>query len=141
MTAEPLHVLVVDDDYHSAVVLFEHVQSMGLPIYCRMVDALPASECEIEPQIVVLDPELWNIEPRSLIRKVRQRFPFARVVAFTRAVGLAADLLDSIMDAGADAIVSKEHHLPPLLTVFAKVLVGGQWVDPLLSPRTLALAS
>lgn len=140
MTAEPLHVLVVDDDRNSASILCEHVQNMGLPIYCRMLDALPNAECETEPQIVVLDPELWNMEPKSLIRRVRQRFPFARVIAFTRGVRLPREAVAPMLEAGVDAIVSKEHRLPPLLTVFARVLVGGKWVDPLFSPRDLVMA-
>lgn len=130
MVADPLHVLIVDDDLESAASLSGYLQSMGLPIFCRTTDALPEGGLPDEPDIVVVDPVFAGVDVCRLTESIKETFPFARVVFYTKGSELSGDFVSRLIESGADALLDKEKDGSPVLTAFAKVLAGGKWLDP-----------
>jgi DNA-binding NarL/FixJ family response regulator len=103
---------------------------MGLPIFCKCADAVPENGLAEEPDIVVVDPIMAGIDVQQLTLSIKETFPFARVVFYTRKSGISPDFVARLIESGADALLDKEKKDSPMLTAFARVLAGGKWLDP-----------
>jgi DNA-binding NarL/FixJ family response regulator len=125
-------VLFLDDDPGAASALLGYLAENGLPIFGRIGDAVPLENDGSEPDIVIVDPQMTGLDVWYLLGSTRNRFPHARIVAYTDADGLPAEFIDSVLSEGADALVVKDGCEEKLLSAFGRVLSGRKWLDPAL---------
>lgn len=132
MAGQPLHILLLDDDPGVANALLGYLADTGLPIFGKIADAMPLEDDGYEPHIVVVDPQMKSVDVWDLLRSTRDRFPYARIVAYTDADGLPGEFIDSVLVEGADALVVKDGCEEKMLSAFGRVLSGRKWLDPAL---------
>ena len=120
MPAERLRVLIVDDHpgvvrAASRVLSFEH-DVVGTAASGHEV--LAAAE-SLQPDVVVLDLNMPDVDGVTVCRDLIQRHPRIAVVIFT--AGFDADTRRRAMDAGATAFVGKNEGAAALLASLSRI--------------------
>lgn len=101
-----LRVLIADDSAPMATAL-ERVVSLDCDVVGRLTDgsSLLAETKRLQPDILLLDLNLPNINSLSACEEIRRRIPCARVIILTG--GLNPDLRPRVLAAGATAFIDK----------------------------------
>jgi len=82
---------------------------------------------ELDPHIVLLDPDLDGANGLALIRDLRQRFPRIRLIAFVTPDD--EETLTACIEDGVDGCIMKNADPPLILSAVQAVGAGGHWLQ------------
>lgn len=125
---DSLHILVVDDhpiNHRAMDIILAPVAKDGVTCVATAGEALAAFERD-RPSITIIDLGLPDMHGTVLIRTLLERFPAARLVAFSDSP--EASLAVEALEAGAMAVSRKSDPPEALLDCVLKVSSGKTWM-------------
>ena len=125
MSAAPLELLVIDDHpivKNGVALLLQSSPSIVMVGYAHSGAEAIESVQRLKPDVILLDLRLPDMLAPELIPLLRRHSPQSRVVVFTAYADHAA--IEASIDAGADAVVTKDAGRDELLEVIRRVATG-----------------
>ena len=126
-----IRVLVVDDfDPFRQFVCSTLGRRQELQVIGEAADGLQAVQkaSELQPELIVLDIGLPNLNGIAAARQIRKLSPQSRIIFLSQES--SADVVQEAFDLGASGYVVKTHAGTSLLAAVDAVLVGGRYVSP-----------
>lgn len=125
MSSGPLQLLVVDDHpivRNGVALLLQSTTSIAMAGYAHSgAEAVEAAQ-RLQPDVVLLDLRLPDMLAPEILPLLRHYSPRSRVVIFTAYADHAA--IEAAIDAGADAVLTKDAGRDDLLEVIRRVAAG-----------------
>ena len=99
--------VLIADDYAPMATALERVVSVDCDVVGRLTDgsSLLAETKRLQPDILLLDLHLPNVNSLSVCKEIRRMIPGTRVIILTGA--LNPNLRPSVLAAGASAFIDK----------------------------------
>jgi len=111
--------VLIADDYAPMAGALERLVSLDCDVVGRLTDgrSLLAETKRLQPDILLLDLYLPNVDSLSACEEIRRMIPCTRVIVLTG--GLDPDLRPRVLAAGASAFIDKSAAPRDLLTAIA----------------------
>jgi two-component system invasion response regulator UvrY len=99
--------VLIADDYAPIATALERVVSLNCDVVGRLADgrSLLAETKRLQPDVLLLDLHLPNVNSLSACEEIRRMIPGTKVIIVTG--GLDPDLRRSVLAAGASAFIDK----------------------------------
>ena len=125
MTDPPRLRVLIADDYAPMVAALERLVSLDCDVVGRLADgmSLLAETKRLQPDVLLLDLNLPNIDSLRACREIRCISPSTKVIVLTG--GLDPNLRPDVLAAGASAFIEKGAALQELLTAIAQTQAEG----------------
>jgi len=129
--AEPLRVLIADDDAVVRALIAKVVRRAGLVVVGQAGDGDEAMRqaAQLKPDVVILDFAMPVKRGDEALPEIRARLPDARIFVLS-ASWAALQGTQSVRDLGADRFIKKEHALTFLPAILAGLTTGRE-VSPI----------